>query len=141
MSGSYTLPLDIQLSGTYQFSRGIQNGGAGPSLTASWAVPSATAATIGARAWTGVASRTINLIEEGSNYGKYNLNQLDVKFAKRFTIDKVRLRADLDVYNLFNSSWPYTVTTAYSTAPTGTWQRPTNVLQNRFFKLGGTITF
>jgi hypothetical protein len=141
MSGSYTLPLDIQLSGTYQFSRGIQNGGAGPSLTASWAVPSATAATIGARTWTSVASRTINLIEEGSNYGKYNLNQLDMKFAKRFTIDKVRLRVDFDLYNVFNSSWPYTVTTAYSTAPTGTWQRPTNVLQNRFFKLGGTISF
>ena len=141
MSGSYTLPWDVQLAGTYQFSRGIQNGGAGPSLTASWAVPSATAATIGARTWTSVASRTINLIREGSDYGKYNLNQLDMKLAKRFTIDKVRLRADLDIYNIFNSSWPYTVTTAYSTAATGTWQRPTNVLQNRFFKLGGTISF
>src|SRR6478735_9201734 len=48
-SGSYTLPWDVQLAGTFQFSRGIQNGGAGPSLTASWAVTSATAATIGAR--------------------------------------------------------------------------------------------
>jgi hypothetical protein len=140
-SGSYTLPWDIQLAGTFQFSRGIQNGGAGPSLTASWAVPSATAATIGARAWTSVATRTINLIREGSDYGKYNLEQLDLKLAKRFTVDKVRLRVDFDLYNVFNSSWPYTVTTAYSTAPTGTWQRPTNVLQNRFFKLGANISF
>ena len=29
-SGSYTLPFDIQFSGTYQFSRGVQTGGAGP---------------------------------------------------------------------------------------------------------------
>ncbi|HUQ89949.1 MAG TPA: carboxypeptidase-like regulatory domain-containing protein [Vicinamibacterales bacterium] len=140
-SGSYTLPWDVQLAGTFQFSRGVQNGGAGPSLTASWAVPSATAATIGARAWTSVASRTINLIREGSNYGKYNLEQLDLKLAKRFTVDKVRLRVDFDLYNVFNSSWPYTVSTAYSTAATGGWQRPTNVLQNRFFKLGANISF
>jgi Carboxypeptidase regulatory-like domain len=141
LSGSYTLPWDVQLAGTYQFTRGLQNGGAAPSLTANWAIPSATAATIGARAWTSVASRTVNLIREGSDYGKYNLNQLDMKLAKRFTIDKVRLRVDFDLYNVFNSSWPYTVTTAYSTAATGTWQRPTNVLQHRFFKLGANISF
>ena len=98
------------------------------------------AATIGARTWTSVASRTVNLMREGSDYGKYNLEQLDLKLAKRFTIDKVRLRVDFDLYNVFNSSWPYTVTTAYSTAATGTWQRPTNVLQNRFFKLGANIS-
>ena len=140
-SGSYTLPWDVQVAGTFQFSRGIQNGGAAPSLNASWAIPSATAATIGARTWTGVASRTINLLREGSDYGKHNLNQLDMKLAKRFTLDKVRLRVDFDLYNVFNSSWPYTVTTAYSIAPTGTWQRPTNVLQHRFFKLGANISF
>ena len=141
MSGSYTLPWDIQLAGTYQFSRGIQNGGAGPSLNATWNVTSAQAATIGARSWTGVASRAINLFREGSDYGKYNLNQLDMKLAKRFTVDKVRLRVDFDLYNVFKRSWPYTVTTTYSTAATGTWQRPTNVLQNRFFKLGANISF
>jgi hypothetical protein len=141
VSGSYTLPWAVQLAGTYQFTRGLQNGGAAPSLTANWAIPSATAATIGARAWTSVASRTVNLIREGSDYGKYNLNQLDMKLSKRFTVDKVRLRVDFDLYNVFNSSWPYTVTTAYSTAATGTWQRPTNVLQNRFFKLGANISF
>jgi Carboxypeptidase regulatory-like domain len=140
-SGSYTLPWDVQLAGTYQFSRGIQNGGAGPSLNASWALPSATAATIGARTWTGVASRTVNILQEGSDYGKHNLNQFDMKLAKRFTINKVRLRVDFDLYNVFNSSWPYTVTTAYSTAATSQWQRPTNVLQHRFFKIGGNISF
>ncbi len=140
-SGSYTLPWDIQLAGTYQFSRGIQNGGAGPSLNATWNVTSAQAVLSGARTWTGVATRAINLFREGSDYGKHNLNQLDMKLAKRFTIDRVRLRVDFDLYNVFNSSWPYTVSTTYSTAATGTWQRPTNVLQHRFFKLGGNISF
>ncbi len=140
-SGSYTLPWDIQLGGTYQFSRGIQNGGAGPSLNASWAITSATASTIGARTWTGVASRTVNLFREGLDYGKYNLNQLDLKFSKRFKLDKTRLSVDFDLYNVFNSSWPYTVSTTYSNLPTSQWQRPTNVLQSRFFKLGGRISF
>jgi hypothetical protein len=48
---------------------------------------------------------------------------------------------DFDLYNVFNSSWPYTVTTTYSTAATSQYLRPTNVLQNRFFKLGGHISF
>ena len=68
-------------------------------------------------------------------------NQLDIKLAKRFTVDKVRLRVDFDLYNVFNSSWPYTVTTTYSNTTASQWQRPTNVLQNRFFKLGGHISF
>ena len=38
---------------------------------------------------------------------------------------------------MFNSSWPYTVSATYSTAANGQWLRPTNVLQSRFFKLGG----
>ena len=140
-SGSYTLPWDIQLAGTYQFSRGIQNGGAGPSLTAPWVVTSAVAATIGARPWNGAASRTINLLREGADYGRHNLNQLDLKFAKRFNVGKVRIRGDFDLYNVFNSSWPYTVTVTYTPGPTSQWQRPTNVLQHRFFKLGGHISF
>lgn len=141
-SGSYTLPYDIQLGGTYQFSRGIQSGGAGPSLTAAWAVTNAASAAAGGpTAWTGVASRTVALIREGANYGKYNLNQLDLKLSKRFSVDKTRLSVDFDLYNVFNSSWPYTVSTTYSNAATSQWQRPTNVLQSRFFKLGGRITF
>src|SRR5688572_1106756 len=141
MSGSYTLPWDIQLAGTYQFSRGIQTGGAGPSLLANWTVTSAVAAPQIGRAWTGVASRIVGLIREGDDYGNHNLNQLDFKLAKRFTVGKVRLRADFDLYNVFNSSWPYTVSNTYANTTTSNWQRPTNVLQHRFFKFGGHISF
>jgi hypothetical protein len=142
VSGSYTLPWDIQLAGTYQFTRGVQNGGAGPSVTAAWAVTSAVAAPMTGRpAWTGVASRTIQLISEGKNYGDHNLNQLDLRLAKRFTVGKVRLRGDFDLYNVFNSSWPYTVSTTYSNTTGSAWLRPTNVLQHRFFKLGMHVSF
>src|SRR5262249_41837917 len=39
--GSYTLPFEILFSGTYQFTRGIQTGGAGPAILAQWTVASA----------------------------------------------------------------------------------------------------
>jgi len=141
MSGSYTLPWDIQLAGTFQHSRGIQTGGAGPSQLANWSLTSAQATPFIGRAWTGVASRIVGLMSEGEDYGKHNLNQIDMKLAKRFTLDKVRLRVDFDLYNVLNSSWPYTVSNTYSNLATSTWQRPTNVLQHRFFKLGAHLSF
>jgi hypothetical protein len=110
-------------------------------VTAAWAVTSPVAAANGARPWTGTAFRVINLLRDGADYGKHNLNQLDIKLAKRFTFGRYRLRADFDLYNVFNSSWPYTVSVAYTPGATSAWQRPTNVLQHRFFKLGGQISF
>src|SRR5262249_43833463 len=38
--GAYTLPFDIQLSGTYQFSRGVQTGGNGPAILGTWTLTS-----------------------------------------------------------------------------------------------------
>jgi hypothetical protein len=143
VSGSYTLPYGVQFTGTYQFSRGVQGGTTGGnSIGASWPVTSGVAAANGARVWTGVASRTIQLIREGLLYGEHDLNQLDLRFSKRFSMaDNVRLRLDFDVYNVFNSSWPFTVSGTYGTTPTNQWLRPTNVLQHRFFKLGGQFSF
>ncbi len=141
MSGSYTLPWDVQLAGTFQFSRGIQTGGAGPSQLANWTVVNAVANPQIGRNWTGVASRIVGLMAEGEDYGKHNLNQLDLKLAKRFSMGRARVRFDFDLYNVFNSSWPYTVSNTYSNTAASSWQRPTNVLQNRFFKLGTHLSF
>jgi hypothetical protein len=143
-SGSYTLPWGIQLAGTYQFTRGVQAGGAGgTSIGASWPVLSSVATTVGARPWNGgVAFRTVQLIREGAEYGENNLNQLDIRLSKRFEMGGARLRLDLDAYNLFNSSWPFSVSGTYSTSPTTSqWLRPSNVLQHRFVKVGGQISF
>jgi hypothetical protein len=144
LSGAYILPFDIQFSGIYQFSRGVQTGGAGPSIQALWPITS-TAASVSpfvGRAWTGTASRTIQLIREGADFGDYNLNQLDLRASKRFNLGGQRLRVDFDLYNVFNSSWPFTVSSTYSTSTTlSAWQRPTNVLQHRFFKIGGQFSF
>ena len=158
--GSYTLPGDIQLSGTYQFSQGVQTGGNGPSLLATWAISSASFApngtvangavtgatiplnsTLGRTLNAGSATKSVQLIREGLDYGRFNLNQLDLQASKRLRIGKYRVRGSFDLYNVLNSSWPYTVSSTFSTAATGQWQRPTNVLQQRFFKLSASIDF
>jgi len=152
-SGSYNLPYGIQMSGTYQFSRGVQTGGAGPSILASWTLTGAQFApgalvnsfplssTLGRALNTATASKTVQLMREGQDYGDNNLNQLDLRWSKSVRMGRYRLRGDFDLYNVLNSSWPYTVTNTFSNSPTATWLKPTNVLQSRFFKLGGKIDF
>jgi hypothetical protein len=139
--GSYTLPYDVVLSATYQFSRGVQTGGAAPSILATWGTTPATATTLGRAYSAGATTKSVNLMAVGQNYGNQNLSQLDVRASKRIKLDKLRFRVDFDAYNLFNSDWPFTVSNTFSTAATSNWLRPTNVLQSRFFKIGAQFDF
>jgi len=77
----------------------------------------------------------------GANYGNDNLSQLDVRFSKRLKFGRTSARVDFDAYNIFNSDWPFTVTSTFSTATNSAWLRPTNVLQARFFKIGAQFDF
>ena len=77
----------------------------------------------------------------GAVYGSENLNQLDLRASRRFKLDRYAFRIDADLYNALNNNWPYTVNTTFSTAATSAWLRPTNVLQGRFFKIGGQFSF
>jgi hypothetical protein len=144
--GSFTLPFDVVFSGTYQFSRGIQTGGAAPSIVATWATTPASATTIGqfrtpAAYSAGATTKSVGLMAVGVNYGNQNLSQLDLRASKRIKLDRVRFRLDFDAYNLFNSDWPFTVNTTFSSAATSNWLKPTNVLQARFFKIGASFDF
>jgi hypothetical protein len=138
---SYPLPFGILFSGTYQFNRGVQTGGAGPAILATWAAPNASIQPFLGRALTGAATKNVQLMREGLEYGDQNLNQLDLRASKRFSFDRYRMRLDLDLYNAFNSNWPYTVNNNFSTATSSAWLRPTNVLQSRMFKIGGQFDF
>jgi hypothetical protein len=147
--GSYTLPGDVLLSGTYQYTRGIQTGGAGPSILANWSIASPLFApnggigsTLGRALNPGSPTKSVQLMREGLEYGDQNLSQLDLRASKRFSFDRYRLRFDVDLYNVFNSNWPYTQNLTFSTSATAaTWLRPTNVLQGRLFKIGSQFDF
>jgi hypothetical protein len=137
LSGSHTFPLDFIVSATYQFSML-----SAPNVLANWSAPNSVIfPALGRNLSAGAtATKTILLIEPGKVWGD-NLNQLDLRFSKRFTLEKTHFRVDADLYNLFNSNWPFSLNTTFSTAPTSQWMRPTNVLQGRLFKLGGQFDF
>jgi len=83
----------------------------------------------------------ISLIQPGTQYGSNNLNQIDLRASKRFRFSQYRFRIDFDAYNILNSNWPFSVTNTFSTLPSSQYLRPTNVLQSRFFKIGGQFDF
>jgi hypothetical protein len=132
---SHRLPWDVLVSGSYQFTQG-------PNILATWAAPnSVIAPALGRNLAAGATStKTIALVEPNTVYGE-NLNQLDLRASKRFTINRLRFRVDADLYNALNSNWPYTLNNTFSTASTSQWLRPTNVLQGRLFKIGAQFDF
>ena len=91
--GSYTLPFDIRLSGTFQFTRGVQTGGAGPSILATYTAPAAQVTqALGRPLSAGRPSGAIiSLIQPGTVYGDHNLSQLDLRLSKGFRIGAVPL--------------------------------------------------
>jgi hypothetical protein len=133
--GSYTLPYDVQISGTLQSIRG-------PALSASWSISSAIAnagpTPLGRNLSAGTA--TVALIEPNTVFGD-RLNQFDMRFARIFRKDRIRFQAMVDIYNVFNQAPVLSYNTTFSTAATSEWLRPTDVLQGRLVKIGGQFTF
>ena len=132
---SHRFPWDVLVSGSYQFTQG-------PNILATWAAPNAVIApALGRNLAAGATgTKTIQLIEPNTKYGE-NLNQLDIRASKRFTVNKLKFRVDADLYNALNSNWPFTLNNTFSTAATSQWLRPTNVLQGRLFKVGAQFDF
>jgi hypothetical protein len=120
----------------------VQNGTiGGNSILATWSAPNTLIQPALGRPLFNATTKSVNLVEAGALYGDKNLNQLDIRASKRFTIDRYHVRFDFDLYNVFNSNWPFAVTNTFSTAGSATWLRPLNVLQSRFFKFGANFDF
>jgi hypothetical protein len=52
------------------------------------------------------------------------------------------VRLSLDIYNVFNSNdWQTIITRLSSNAAVNRWQRPTLILQARYFQVGTQIDF
>jgi hypothetical protein len=133
--GSHTLPGNFMLSGTFQFT-------SGPNITATWNAPnSIIAPALGRNLSAGAtAVKAIQLIQPGTVYEAY-LRQVDLRLSKRFAVGRYRLRGDVNLYNVFNADYINAINTAFSTASTSQYRRPTSVLSGRLFKIGGQIDF
>lgn len=129
---SYTLPFDLQASGTFQSIPG-------PALQATWRITSAVANAGPQPLGRNLAAGSLNvtLIEPNTLYGD-RLNQLDLRIARIFRFsNKYRVQVMADVYNALNVS----PVLAYNTTYGPEWLHPTDVLQGRIVKFGGQFSF
>ncbi len=141
--GSYPLPwFGLNVAAT------LQNR-PGPQISASYNVSCLTVATCDPTVLASLGrplqlgSASASLIPPGTLYGP-RVTQLDGRIGKQFKIDRIRLLASLDVFNVLNSSAALSLNNTF-TPPTATtsnpWQSPTSILQGRLLKIGAQLSF
>ena len=106
----------------------------GPQILARYTVTSAQVQNLGRPL--GVGTATAQLIAPGTMYGD-RVTQVDVRFGKSFRVQRSRIQASVDLFNVLNSSAILGLNTTYGTS----WLSPTQILQGRLIKLGAQIDF
>jgi hypothetical protein len=130
-SAAYTLPFDVQLSGSLQAVPGSD-------LEANFTYNSAYAGVT----LTGTNSRTVNLLEPNTEWLDYQ-TQLDMRASRSFRFGNKRLQGYVDMFNVLNAS---TVASVNQTFGSGTtlnpnYLQPLVVMQARRFQLGARFDF
>jgi hypothetical protein len=143
VSGGYTFPWQIQVSGVFQSIPPDPVAGAGAAAgafsLADYTVSDSTPGiSLGRPIATPGGTITVPLLDP-SNYTAYGdrVNQVDLRVTKGVRIGRYRLEAIADFYNAFNVAPVQTYTTTYGPA----WLVPQSFLQSAFLKLGGRVTF
>ena len=132
LSGLFSLPGDVRVSGTFQNIAGI-------GTTASYVVGNAQVLGALGRNLSGGGNptRTIDLIRPSSFYPEGRGNQIDFRVSRRFQTNGMRVEPQFNIFNLTNANDVVSQTTRYGTA----WQNVTGVLPPRMVKLGVQIDF
>jgi hypothetical protein len=131
LQGTYSLPADVQVSGTFQTSPG-------PQITASYVATNAEIApSLGRNLAAGATgTATVPLIPPGTVFGD-RLYQFDARATKGFRLRDKRLRVMFDLYNVFNASTVIQLNNGFG----ATWLRPTFILPGRLAKVGAQFDF
>ncbi len=144
LAGSFLLPYQIQISGTWQGYPGVPSGTArqdvlystalnrveDPSLNVNYIVDRAIVPNLT------VSSVTVPLIEPGSSYLD-RWNQVDVRFARKFAFRGVQLQGQFDIFNVLNANNVLGEVETFGAS----LHRPTSILQGRLFAAGVQLTF
>jgi hypothetical protein len=136
-NGNISLPGDVLLSGL------IQNL-PGSTITASWAAPNAVVAPELGRSLAACGGRTpctstatIPLVASNVLFNP-RVTRLDLRIGKGFKVSSSkRLQANLDVFNVMNSSYVLGQNNTFG----NTWQRPSQTMDGRMFHLSANLTF
>jgi hypothetical protein len=132
ISGTIPLPYQFYTGVTYQNLPGIPyyasavftNGQIAPSLTRNLAA--------GAN-----GTVTVDLIPPMTQF-EDRIQQLDVRLAKTFVVNKTKVEPEFDVYNFLNASPILSVNSNYGTSA---WRTPTQILAGRLLKVGLKVSF
>jgi len=106
----------------------------GPQILARYTVTSAQVQNLGRPL--GVGTAATQLIAPGTTYGD-RVTQVDVRFGKSFRVQRSRIQASVDLFNVLNSSAILGLNTTYGTS----WLSPTQILQGRLIKIGAQVDF
>jgi hypothetical protein len=135
LGGTYPLPYQFNVSGTFQSYPGTRNYGSGATnfdyVQQTYLVPTALLTP-------GQAQETVNLNTPGSLYLP-RLNQLDLRFARKFTMPggKGTWQLQADLFNALNSHPVVAVATNYGAA----LGQATAALQPRILTIGAQLHF
>jgi hypothetical protein len=136
LHGAYPLPASFQVSGTFQNSSGVN-------YVANYNVPNAAVVgSLGRNLAGGARSASVPLIAPQTLF-EPRQNQLDLRLSRVFSLGQGRLRANLDVYNVFNASSILRLNNTYGPQ----WRVPlssavgSGFLEGRLFQVGGQLTF
>jgi hypothetical protein len=136
--GVYPLPFwDIQASATFQSLAGIPEGGNYVATNAQIAPSLGRNLSACGAAATCTATVTTNNLFAPNSILEGRLNQADARLSKNFRVARGRIRANFDLYNIFNASTITQVNTTYG----ATWLAPRGILPGRLFKLGAQVNF
>ena len=135
--GSYALPGEFVVSGTFQNVGGIPVL-ANYQATNAEIMPSLGRSLAACRGQVNcTATATVPLIAPQTIF-EDRRTQLDLRLTKLFRMgSRVRLQANLDLYNALNANTIVGVNNTYGTA----WRRPTVILDARLIEFGGQLTF
>jgi hypothetical protein len=127
-SAGYMLPYDIQLAGSIQARPGIP-------LGAEWTVDSATSVASGGVPLTGgVSSITVDLIDPTTTFYDYVYTN-DMTFSRVFRVNRTRIRAFVEMFNVLNLSTIYTRNETYGPQ----WYNPIDLVGSRRFQFGAQV--
>jgi len=144
LSGTYPLPLGVQISGNWQGYPGVPNSTLrqdgeynttnnridDSSLNVNYIVDRTVIPTLVQ------SSVTVPLLKPGTKYLD-RWNQVDVRLAKKFHLHHVNFQGQLDIFNILNASSILTTNEAYGSS----LDRPTSILQGRLFAIGAQMRF
>lgn len=135
LSGTYPLPYDIQLSGSFTSRPGAD-------IQAVYPVTAAIAGRpiIGSTA--GATQINVNLIERNTSY-RDTINNLDMRVSKSFRFGgRYKMQGMLDAYNLLNAGTVTVLSETFGANPaTRVWMNPQAIQTGRYLRFGMQFTF